>query len=93
MLGKIVKDTVTGLKGTAVEKIEYLNGCIQYKIQPKMVKDGVPVKALWYDLQQLELVKPKKKVVKRRTLRSGRELSLKTGGPPPSSTPNMNRNK
>lgn len=80
LLGKKVKDKVTGLLGIATQKIIYMNGCIQYSIQPKKIVDGVPVDAKWYDEEQVELVN-KKKTVK---VRPG-------GGPPPSSVPHRGR--
>ena len=39
-LGNKVKDTVTGYEGIATARIEYLNGCIQYCVKPKIGKDG-----------------------------------------------------
>jgi hypothetical protein len=73
LLGKKVRDTVTGLRGTVIAEITYMNGCVQYQIQPKAVKDGVPAKATWFDKEQVELwPKPKKHGI---------------GGPPPSNPP------
>ena len=77
MLGQKVNCVVTGVVGTAIAKIEYMNGCIQYQIQPKKVVIGVPVEAKWYDNEQVVLVESKKVVEKRRG-----------GGPPPSVVPN-----
>lgn len=36
-LGQKVKDVVTGYTGTTVAKIEFLNGCTQFLVLPKMV--------------------------------------------------------
>lgn len=80
MLGKKVKDSVTGLTGIATARIEYMNGCVQYMIQPKVVKDGVPAKAEWYDAQQVKLVATKRVVKKGNT-----------GGSPPRSVPHFGR--
>ena len=77
MLGKKVKCKVTGMAGIAIAKITFLNGCIQYEVQPKKLKDGLPVATKWVDIEQLEIVStPKKKVVKKRT-----------GGPAPRNLP------
>lgn len=65
MLGKKVKHVITGLVGIATARIEYLNGCVQYQIQPKIVKDGVPATAQWYDQEQVELVHKKKPAKKK----------------------------
>lgn len=55
-----VKDIITGFKGTVVAKIIYRNGCIQYEVQPKLLKDGVIVKSAWIDEGQLIVKKEAK---------------------------------
>jgi len=55
-LGNEVKDTVTGFTGTATSRIEYLNGCKQICIKPKMVKDGEMPEGQYIDIQQVEVV-------------------------------------
>ncbi|MBA7661254.1 hypothetical protein ES703_69269 [subsurface metagenome] len=63
-LGDKVKDTITGLEGTAVAKIWYMNGCIQYEVQPKGLKDGTIIKSVWIDEGQLIVKKAKIKIEK-----------------------------
>ena len=63
-LGDKVKDKISGLEGIAVEKREYLNGCIQYAVQPKMKKGATELPSWCIDEAQLEVV-GKKKVVKK----------------------------
>ena len=60
-IGDKVKDTVTGLEGMVVAKIIYMNGCIQYEIQPKGLKDGKIIKSAWIDEGQLIVKKETKK--------------------------------
>ena len=55
MLGKNLKCRVTGFTGIATSKVEYLNGCIQYCLKPKMI-DGKMPEGEYIDLQQLEIV-------------------------------------
>ena len=59
-LGTKVKDNITGLIGIAVVRSEFLNGCVQYDIQPPLDKDGKIVESVGIDIQQLEVVKQKK---------------------------------
>ena len=40
ILGKKVKDKVSGFLGTATAVVECLNGCIQVEITPKVGKDN-----------------------------------------------------
>ena len=47
LLGLAVKDLVSGFKGVATERVEYLNGCIQYRVTPK-AKDGVEYVKEWF---------------------------------------------
>lgn len=83
LLGCQVVDKVTGLKGTAVSIIEYMNGCIQYGIQPKIIVAGVPADAKYYDADQVELIKLKKKKVK----------AKRPGGPTPNTVPAIGRRR
>ena len=55
-LGQKVNDTITDMEGTAVGRTEYLNGCIRILVQPRCLKDGVPVDAVWIDEPQLAVV-------------------------------------
>jgi len=51
-LGKTLRDTVSGFEGVAVARVEYLNGCIQYCIQPP-AKDGRLPDGVYLDEHQL----------------------------------------
>jgi len=70
-LGDKVRDKVTGLVGITVDRIEYLNGCIQYGVQPPYKKGSTELPTWRIDEEQLEVV-PKKQVSVRKS---------KTGGP------------
>jgi len=59
--GEKVKDSVTGFKGAITARIEYLNGCIQYCVEPKVGKEMKMGKHHWIDEGQLELVTGKSK--------------------------------
>ena len=54
-LGEKVKDTITGFKGTVTARIEYLNGCLQYCIEPRVGKEGKVEKVQYVDEGQLEI--------------------------------------
>lgn len=56
-LGDRCKDKVTGVTGMIVAKIEYLNGCRHFELQPKVNKDGEVPRSYWPDIEQVELVK------------------------------------
>jgi len=61
-LGDKVRDKITEFEGTATAKAEYLNGCIQYLIQPKYNKDKHELpEPEWIDEQQIEIINPKPK--------------------------------
>lgn len=55
-LGSFVKDQITTVEGVAVSRLEYLNGCVRYEVQPQELKDGKPVSSTWVDYQQLEVI-------------------------------------
>lgn len=57
-LGKEVKDRVSGFKGIATAKCEYLNGCVQILVHPKVDEKGEMKKGSWIDESQLEEIGP-----------------------------------
>jgi hypothetical protein len=57
--GDLVKDTITGFQGVVIGRTDWLNGCVRMVVQPKELKDGKPIDALTFDVEQLELVAPK----------------------------------
>ncbi|MBL0233212.1 MAG: hypothetical protein IPQ08_06065 [Chitinophagaceae bacterium] len=72
-LGDLLQDTVTGLKGIAVARTEWLNGCNRITIQPLLGKDGKVPDTYTFDEPQLVVIK-KQKVKKGKS---------NTGGPLP----------
>jgi hypothetical protein len=61
-----VKCIITGFQGQVVSRTEFLNGCIQYRVQGPLKKDGTIPSPERFAERQLILVKPapKKAVVK-----------------------------
>ena len=57
MLGKKVRDKITGFQGIAVAHCKYLTGCDQYGLQPEL-RDGKMEKAEWFDEGRLVVVGP-----------------------------------
>jgi len=55
-LGSKVKDRVSGFTGIVESRIEYLNGCIQYGVVPKVGKDNKKGESLWVDEEQIEII-------------------------------------
>ena len=56
-LGQKVRDSITGMEGTAVARTEFLYGCVRIAVQTTELKGGTPVDAVYIDEPQLELVK------------------------------------
>lgn len=57
ILGKEVKDKVSGFKGTVVAVTTWLNGCIRVNVAPKVVKkDGALPDTQCFDIEQVEIV-------------------------------------
>ena len=55
-LGQKVRDRVTGFEGVATSKVEYLNGCVQYCVKPRVGEDNKMVDGEYVDVQQLEVI-------------------------------------
>lgn len=52
-LGQEVICKITGLKGVATARVEYINGCIQYAVTPKAEGSKYP-DSVYLDQKQLE---------------------------------------
>ena len=55
-VGDLIRDTITGFEGIAIARTDWLNGCVRFLIQPKMLHEGKPVEAQSFDQEQCELV-------------------------------------
>ncbi len=71
-LGDEVKDKLTGLEGVAIGWTVWTNGCSRINIQPRTLKDGVPVISTTVDEKDCEILK-----------RAKPEPKPVTGGPRP----------
>lgn len=60
-LGDKVRCTITGFVGIATAKTEFINGCRQYTVAPKVGKGNKIEEEMMIDEQNIELVKKKKK--------------------------------
>ena len=48
-LGEEVKDVVTGFKGVIIVRSQWLNGCVQYGIKPRVKRDGKLSETEYFD--------------------------------------------
>ena len=56
LLGRKMRDVITGFTGRVVGYVTYLTGCNQALLTPQVDKEGKPVEAEWFDEQRLEYV-------------------------------------
>lgn len=54
-LGTTLVDRITGFRGIATGRAQYLTGCDQYLLNPP-AKDGALVESQWFDEQRLVAV-------------------------------------
>jgi hypothetical protein len=52
-LGLQVRDSITGFVGAITGRTDYISGCAQYLVQPRVDKDGKFVDAKWFDEDRL----------------------------------------
>ncbi len=70
--GDKVRDKISGFAGIVTSKTEFINGCVQYGITPRMKKgDKLYPESIAVDEVSIEVIKTKHKKIKRR----------ETGGP------------
>jgi hypothetical protein len=52
-MGVHLKDVITGFKGVVTARIEYINKCVQYQLQPTSVRNGIYPASKWIDEEQV----------------------------------------
>lgn len=52
-LGYTAEDKVTGFRGVVTGRVEYLTGCNQVLLMPKVDKDGKTMEGAWFDEQRV----------------------------------------
>ena len=62
ILGKKVKHTLTGFKGVASCRAEFINRCVRITIQPELDKDGKWQDDRWFDEAEIEILETEKPV-------------------------------
>ena len=55
-IGKVGMDKVTGFKGIITGKCDYLYGCSQYLLTPKVSKEGGKQDGGWFDEGRIEIL-------------------------------------
>lgn len=55
-LGSKVRCSITGFEGIATARVEYINGCFQYCVMPRIGTDGKMPEGIYLDVQQLEVI-------------------------------------
>ncbi len=56
VLGRKVRDQVSGFQGVATSWTIFLNGCVRVSIQPPVDKEGKLPDEKWFDAHQLDLI-------------------------------------
>ena len=59
-LGDEVRHKITGFKGVAVVRANYISGCNRITIQPKVNKNGEVPEEKSFDEPEIEIIKRKK---------------------------------
>lgn len=77
-LGDTVRCKYSGFKGVAISRTEFINGCIQFGVLPKVKKDGEQLEDVGIDEEGLEVIK--KKVKTRIPRPKFEKLKKPTGG-------------
>jgi hypothetical protein len=55
-LGDTVKDRITGFQGVVTGRCEYITGCNQVLVVPKIKSDGSFSESVWFDEQRVDIL-------------------------------------
>jgi hypothetical protein len=58
--GSLAQDTITGFEGIVVRRIEHMNKCVRYEIQPVVDEDGQLPDSKMFDGPDLKVMAPPK---------------------------------
>ena len=58
-LGQEVKDRITDFQGIVTGTVQYITGCEQALVQPRMKLSGDFVESRWFDQDRLEVIEAK----------------------------------
>jgi hypothetical protein len=53
-MGDMVMEPASGIKGTIMGRVDFLNGCTRFGVQPGLDKDGKFVEVLWFAAGRLK---------------------------------------
>lgn len=70
-LGDVVRDKISGFSGVATCRLDYFNGCVRWQVTPRVLHEGKPVEAQYFDDEQLALVEGGERVHLTRRLTGG----------------------
>ena len=62
-LGLYVQDLITGFEGVITGRCEYITGCNQYLLAPKIKVGESMAGGQWFDEQRIKIVDGKEKIV------------------------------
>lgn len=85
LLGKEVRDKVSGFRGTVIAITKWLYSCVRVNVMPKVKKDGTVQESQGFDIDQVEVIgdgvsKDKKNKVKEKKT-SGGSMSIQKQHP------------
>lgn len=55
-LGLEARDLITGFTGLITARVQFITGCNNYKISPKVGKDGEAKEGVMFDENQIEII-------------------------------------
>ena len=55
-LGQTVEDRITGFKGIVTGRVEYITGCNQVLLVPRVNSEGARIEAEWFDEERVTVL-------------------------------------
>lgn len=56
LFGLVGRDVITGFKGVIIGYVQYMTGCSQFLLTPKVGEDNTLKDGQWYDTSRIEVV-------------------------------------
>jgi hypothetical protein len=55
-IGDVVRDKISGLQGVVTCRVEFITGCVRWRISPQEVDEGEFIEPQYFDAEELEEV-------------------------------------
>ena len=62
LFGLVGRDVITGFKGVIIGYVQYISGCSQFLMTPKVTDDNTAKDGQWFDTSRIEVMEEEARI-------------------------------